>query len=904
VSAASAGRPKKPPPEDATVVPAFLVSTPRAGSTLVAAMLDSHSQIHCPPEPWLLLELLELRRPRGRHSSPFDSSLALKAMSEALGAEAVDRAIRAYLDEAYRAILAPTGKRLLVDKTPRYYQILDQILELFPSAPIIWLLRSPLDVVASYKETWQLDPSALFDQPASPNTFDLTVGLVTLSRFFRSPRAGNLTLRYEELVERPEELVSQLCQFLGVPFEPEMLQYGRHPEVVSAYSAASLGDKKLLAHGAPHRRAIGRWRSALRPDEVWATIQALGRDLFVDLGYERELADAVAYAGREIDEVAAGGRLEHFFEAYAHFGVEVDAGGAVEHLRAETARLAKVAASLQGQVLEKEREIGQLSAAAAERLAVIDRSDQHLRELTEQLLEKERAIVAASQVVLPPGEEPALARDVRTVGEAIAEEVRGTREAIAEEVRGTREAIAEEVRGTREAVSEEVRGTREAVSEEVRGTREAVSEEVRAVAEAVAGDVRAIGEAVAGDMRTVGEGVAEEVRALRKAVDQLATRVERRTSQEARGDLASRLEGLGRRWDDVLGRLEERERLRAEESVATQLQLVRAERDAFEAAAEARLRVIHEQQRAIESYRRWRLIDRARGMAVPRLGTLWQYNAVPLRVPKHYHRPRKLTSTPVVSIVTPSFNQGGFVSRTIGSVLDQQYPRLQYVVQDGGSTDDTVAAVAPLLERLHAFESKRDNGQAHAINMGFARCDGEIMAYLNSDDMLMPGAINYVVAFFNEHPDVDVVYGHRVVIEEYDAEVGRWVLPPHDDGVLSWADYVPQETLFWRRRIWERAGGRMDESFRFALDWDLLLRFRDAGARTVRLPRFLGCFRIHPHQKTSAEIDAVGTAEMQRLRERCHGRSVGPAEVHRAIKGYLRRHVVYDRLYRAGALRY
>src|SRR5207302_369335 len=149
---------------------------------------------------------------------------------------------------------------------------------------------------------------------------------------------------------------------------------------------------------------------------------------------------------------------------------------------------------------------------------------------------------------------------------------------------------------------------------------------------------------------------------------------------------------------------------------------------------------------------------------------------------------------------------------------------------------------------------------ANGLNVGFEHATGEIMAYLNSDDVLLPGALNYVANYFREHPEVDVVYGHRVVIDEYDQEIGRWVLPGHDDEVLSWADYVPQETLFWRRRIWEDAGGMIDESFRFAIDWDLLIRFRDAGARMARLPRFLGGFRVHPHQKTSKEMADIGVS--------------------------------------------
>jgi hypothetical protein len=172
------------------------------------------------------------------------------------------------------------------------------------------------------------------------------------------------------------------------------------------------------------------------------------------------------------------------------------------------------------------------------------------------------------------------------------------------------------------------------------------------------------------------------------------------------------------------------------------------------------------------------------------------------------------------------------------------------------------------------------------------------MAWLNSDDLLLPGALAHVAQFFNEHPDVDVVYGHRILIDENDQEVGRWLLPKHDNAVLSWADYVPQETLFWRRRIWDKVGGRVDESFRFAMDWDLLVRFREAGARFHRLPRFLGAFRVHAQQKTSAAISDIGHVEMARIRKRTLGRDTTSVEIRKAILPYLMRQVVADLGYR------
>lgn len=287
-----------------------------------------------------------------------------------------------------------------------------------------------------------------------------------------------------------------------------------------------------------------------------------------------------------------------------------------------------------------------------------------------------------------------------------------------------------------------------------------------------------------------------------------------------------------------------------------------------------------------------------------RLGVLRHYPPRPMRTPARYTRAAKDEWLPRISIVTPSRNQGRFLERTIASVLDQDYPHLEYVVQDGASTDDSVNILRRHSTRLHHWESCPDDGQAQAVNLGFRHTSGEIMAYLNSDDVYLPGTLRYVGRYFARHPDIDVVYGQRVLIDEGDAEIGRWVLPPHDSDTLGWADYVPQETLFWRRRIWDAAGGAIDESFQFALDWDLLLRFRDAGARFRRLPRFLAAFRIHPAQKTSSALLDVGLDEMRRLCLRCHRRPISEHERQLRVFPFLWRHVVYDKLYRVGLLRY
>lgn len=291
-------------------------------------------------------------------------------------------------------------------------------------------------------------------------------------------------------------------------------------------------------------------------------------------------------------------------------------------------------------------------------------------------------------------------------------------------------------------------------------------------------------------------------------------------------------------------------------------------------------------------------------LLVPRIGRLYQHKPRPLRIPSRYPTTAAPAITPRISIVTPSFKQAHLIERTIRSVLDQGYPNLEYIIQDGGSPDGTREILERYSDRLHHWESVRDNGQTDAINRGFKHASGEIMAYLNSDDLLLPGTLNCIARYFEEHPEVGAVYGHRVLIDDQDREIGRWILPSHDDRVLSWADYIPQETLFWRRSAWDKVGGKFDESFHFAMDWDFLLRLRDAGVKFVRLPRFLGAFRVHEAQKTSAVISDVGMQEMTRLRLRTLGYVPEAGEVHVHCSRYLLRHLGCHAMYRAGLARY
>jgi glycosyltransferase involved in cell wall biosynthesis len=286
-----------------------------------------------------------------------------------------------------------------------------------------------------------------------------------------------------------------------------------------------------------------------------------------------------------------------------------------------------------------------------------------------------------------------------------------------------------------------------------------------------------------------------------------------------------------------------------------------------------------------------RVEARVRSWTKPRIGRLKHYEPRPLLLPRSYFTVQPPLKPPTMSIVTPSYEQGRFLGRTIQSVLAQRYPSLEYHVQDGGSTDETQSTLHRFDAQLTSWAVEPDAGQGDAINRGFDRTSGEIMAWLNSDDLVLPGSLATVGRFFAAHPEVDVVYGNRIMIDDADRQIGAWILPAHDDVMLTLADYIPQETLFWRRRIWDAAGGFVEPTFGYALDWELLLRFREAGAKIVRVSRFLGAFRVHEEQKTTAQ-ERLGAAESARLRRRVHGRDVPIEEVLERLRPYFVRHII------------
>jgi glycosyltransferase involved in cell wall biosynthesis len=203
---------------------------------------------------------------------------------------------------------------------------------------------------------------------------------------------------------------------------------------------------------------------------------------------------------------------------------------------------------------------------------------------------------------------------------------------------------------------------------------------------------------------------------------------------------------------------------------------------------------------------------------------------------------------PLVSIVTPSYNQGRYLRRTIDSVLSQDYPRVEYFVFDGGSTDESLDELRSYGNRFY-WQSARDRGQTDAINQGLGRSTGDILAYLNSDDVLLPGAITAVVEYFRSHPEWDLVYGSAYHIDEHDHVLGEYPTAPYDFARLLQSCCICQPAAFWRRRMAERVGP-LDDSLHYAMDYEYWMRIDRVGGILAYVPDFLACSRLHAETKT------------------------------------------------------
>jgi len=201
-----------------------------------------------------------------------------------------------------------------------------------------------------------------------------------------------------------------------------------------------------------------------------------------------------------------------------------------------------------------------------------------------------------------------------------------------------------------------------------------------------------------------------------------------------------------------------------------------------------------------------------------------------------------------ISIVTPSLNQGRFLRRTLQSVADQTGAEIEHVVFDGGSTDNSVELLTSFGSSVR-WKSEKDRGQSHAVNKGFGATDGEVLGWLNSDDIYYPGAFARVVELLTARPEVDVVYGKADHIDVDDRAFEPYPTEPWDPERLKETCFICQPALFLRRRVLDRFG-LLDESLHYCMDYEYWLRLARAGVRFWYLEERLAGSRLYPENKT------------------------------------------------------
>lgn len=242
---------------------------------------------------------------------------------------------------------------------------------------------------------------------------------------------------------------------------------------------------------------------------------------------------------------------------------------------------------------------------------------------------------------------------------------------------------------------------------------------------------------------------------------------------------------------------------------------------------------------------------------------------------------------PKISIVTPSFNQAAYLEQTILSVLGQNYEPLEFIIIDGGSSDRSVEVIRKYEDRLAYWVSEPDRGQAHAINKGLARATGDLVAYINSDDLYLPGAFAAVARHFRERPACEWLCGDTLMFGEGGAQTSLVVadVPRSAAHALSWAYTAPQPGMFWKRELLREG---FEERWRYCFDHELYVRLLIEGRVCEHLPVPVAAYRLHASSKTVAEGDLFDR-EFDEIAEIYEGRLRGAGRRWCAATKHLRR---------------
>ncbi|KZE81526.1 protein tyrosine phosphatase [Paenibacillus jamilae] len=286
----------------------FLLSVPRSGSSLLTAILQNHSRLFATQEMWFLLSLYDLPL---SHARPYGGTGILRQFFKGMvPPQVLEQASRSYALEIYNGLLQGTIADMLIDKSPRYYTVLEFLDRLFPAARRVWLIRNPLAIVASFKKVNQLRGESfhllkeLGSSHFNMKMTDITVGLFRYAHYFATPHPLAYPLMYEQLVANPMLEIEKLCHFLGVHYEPGMERYGSFADTPqsSLFYSMGAGDPFVIEHEQAHQNSVHSWQHLLSTMEIELYCRSIGARLFRQLGYGEALEQAEQLTGVRFED--------------------------------------------------------------------------------------------------------------------------------------------------------------------------------------------------------------------------------------------------------------------------------------------------------------------------------------------------------------------------------------------------------------------------------------------------------------------------------------------------------------------------------------------------------------------------------------------------------------------------
>lgn len=280
----------------------FLLCVPRSGSSLTTTILQNHSKVFATQEMWLLMSLYDLQNSRSAHGG---SAIINRFYNGVVPKELFHDACRSFANEIYSGFLQRCGGEVVVDKSPRYYYILEFLDALYPASKRIWLIRNPLAVMASYKKLhYSKDRSLQLQRDLVSPTFnlrlaDITVGYFRYANYFSKGNSYSYRLTYEKLIQHPREEIEKLCTFLSISYEEGIEKYGDFLDKPKGtmFKSMGVGDPNLFEHNQPHTKSLNLWKNILTKEEVETYCNILGANIFHTLGYSDVLLEAEKWTG-------------------------------------------------------------------------------------------------------------------------------------------------------------------------------------------------------------------------------------------------------------------------------------------------------------------------------------------------------------------------------------------------------------------------------------------------------------------------------------------------------------------------------------------------------------------------------------------------------------------------------